>query len=238
MTPARSPFKQMRINKYIAQATGMSRRAADQLLGQGRVSINGQMAELGHQVTDGDQVSINGRVINAPKATQTILMNKPVGYVCSRDGQGSQTIYDLLPTELYHLKPVGRLDKDSSGLLLLTNDGDLANHLTHPSFEKEKVYHIRLKRPLLPADKQRIDEGVTLEDGVSRLQLKSLDQTGQMWQVTMHQGRNRQIRRTFEALQNQVVTLERISFGTYQLDGLPIGQWRSVNAQHQPLPPK
>lgn len=207
----------MRINKFVAQATGVSRRSADVLIQQGRVTVNQQPAQTGQEATAQDRVTLNGRIIQLPLQTQTILMNKPVGYVCSRDGQGSKTIYHLLPTQLHHLKPVGRLDKDSSGLLLLTNDGQLANQLTHPRFEKKKVYKVRLKRPLPPADQQRLTKGIMLEDGLSHLLLKSLDSSGLNWQITMYQGRNRQIRRTFQAVNNQVVTLERISFGPYQL---------------------
>lgn len=210
----------MRINKYIAQATGMSRRAADQLLQQGRVSVNGQMAELGHQVTGDDQVSINGKALNAPKTTQTILMNKPVGYVCSRDGQGSQTIYDLLPKELHHLKPVGRLDKDSSGLLLLTNDGDLANQLTHPSFNKTKVYEVKLNQPLSLEAERQLNSGIKLEDGPSQLKLKALGNSRLNWSVQMHEGRNRQVRRSFEAAGYRVTALRRTKLANYSLTKL------------------
>lgn len=210
----------MRINKYIAQATGMSRRAADQLLQQGRVSVNGQMAQLGHQVTDGDQVSINGKALNAPKTTQTILMNKPVGYVCSRDGQGSQTIYDLLPSELHHLKPVGRLDKDSSGLLLLTNDGDLANRLTHPSFNKTKVYEVKLNQPLSLEAEKELNTGIKLEDGPSQLKLKALGNSRLNWSVQMHEGRNRQVRRSFETAGYRVAALRRTKLANYSLTKL------------------
>lgn len=198
----------------------MSRRAADQLLQQGRVSVNGQMAELGHQVTGDDQVSINGKALNAPKTTQTILMNKPVGYVCSRDGQGSQTIYDLLPKELHHLKPVGRLDKDSSGLLLLTNDGDLANQLTHPSFNKTKVYEVKLNQPLSLEAERQLNSGIKLEDGPSQLKLKALGNSRLNWSVQMHEGRNRQVRRSFEAAGYRVTALRRTKLANYSLTKL------------------
>ncbi|MGZ6004701.1 MAG: pseudouridine synthase, partial [Candidatus Saccharimonadales bacterium] len=112
----------MRVNLFVAQATGMSRRAADNLLRQGSITINGQLAKLGDQVQSSDVVTLNSQRLSLPEKSQTILLNKPVGYVCSRDGQGSKTIYDLLPAKFQRLKPVGRLDKDSSGLLLLTSD--------------------------------------------------------------------------------------------------------------------
>lgn len=231
----------MRINKYLAQATGLSRRRVDQLLAAGQVTVNGQTASLGQQITPDDQLSINGKQVDRPPTTQTVLFNKPVGYVCSRRGQGSQTIYDLLPAKLHHLKPVGRLDKDSSGLLLLTNDGQLANQLTHPSYVKNKFYQIVLDQPLGQAAQNQLTSGVQLDDGPSRLQLKSLSSDDTKWQVIIHEGRNRQIRRSFAATGHTVTALRRTQLGPYRLNGLPIGQWQAVTieaAQRQPLPPK
>jgi 23S rRNA pseudouridine2605 synthase len=148
-------------------------------------------------------------------------MDKPVGYVCSRRQQGEvPTVYSLLPEKYQHLKTVGRLDKDSSGLILLTNDGDLAHSLTHPSFKKVKKYDVVLNRPLEPLHKQMIDDfGVDLPDGKSKLQLARItDGDDTTWEVVMHEGRNRQIRRTFAALGYQVAALRRKSFGNYSLD--------------------
>ena len=164
------------------------------------------------------------RLSYLPKIT-TIVLNKPVGYVCSRDGQGSQTVYNLLPEQYHHLKPVGRLDKDSSGLLLLTNDGDLAYQLTHPSFEKEKVYLVSVKPSLLAKDKQKIETGVQLDDGISKL---TLIKRGGKWQVIMHEGRNRQIRRTFAILNYKVIDLHRIKFGQYKLEDLPSATYKEI----------
>jgi 23S rRNA pseudouridine2605 synthase len=209
----------MRINRFIAASSGLSRRAADKAIDDGRVHVNGAVATVATPVTEQDQVTLDGRPLGAPQASQTILFNKPVGYVVSRDGQGSQTIYDLLPPALHHLKPVGRLDKLSSGLLLLTNDGQLAQQLTHPSYQKTKIYEIRLGQPLQPLHRQMIsDMGVQLEDGPSQLNLERLrDGDEHSWQVTMHEGRNRQIRRTFAALGYTVTRLHRTHFGTYHL---------------------
>lgn len=214
----------MRINKFLALATGKSRRAVDVLIKQGSVLVNNQIATTGQDITTQDIVTINGTQAKL-KQTTTIILNKPVGYVCSRDGQGSKTIYDLLPEEYHHLKPVGRLDKDSSGLLLVTNDGDLAHKLTHPSFEKEKRYIVDLKPALTKNDQQRIEEGIGLEDGLSKLHLRS---AGDEWQVTMHEGRNRQIRRTFAALGYTVTKLHRVEFGTYKLNDLALGLYREI----------
>src|SRR5690606_28032606 len=143
-----------------------------------------------------------GNATTLATGTVTIMLNKPVGYVVSRAGQGSRTIYDLLPPEYHHLKPIGRLDKDSSGLLLLTNDGQLAQDLTHPQYQKIKIYEVELNiPPLQPHRETSSNHGVELDHGNSRLILDPLeDDGGRSWRFTMHEGRNRQIRRTFAAL--------------------------------------
>lgn len=215
----------MRINRFIALATGMSRRAADRVADDGEILVNGRPIRTGREVSDSDQVTYKGKRLRLPKATTTIMLNKPVSYVCSREGQGSKTVYDLLPEKLHNLKPVGRLDKDSSGLLLLTNDGQLANKLTHPRFVKEKVYEITLDKSLSSADKQHIERGVQLEDGSSKLKLQGV---GTAWHVTMHEGRNRQIRRTFAALGYEVVRLHRTHFGSYHLGNVAPGTYKEV----------
>ncbi|MCA9324726.1 rRNA pseudouridine synthase [Candidatus Saccharibacteria bacterium] len=208
----------MRINKFLAQATGLSRRKADDAIAAGRVTVNGKTAEQGMDVTGAEQIQLDDGAITPDVKTQTIMLNKPVGYVVSRDGQGSKTVYDLLPQELHHLKPVGRLDKDSSGLLLMTNDGDLAHELSHPSRQKVKVYEVTLDKPLQPLHRQMIsDHGVQLDDGPSKFELEKLaDDT--TWRVTMREGRNRQIRRTFAALDYTVTKLHRTHFGPYALN--------------------
>ncbi len=215
----------MRINKYIASASTLSRRAADAAILDGRITVNGHPAGQGLDVNADDVVMLDGRRITPIASTTTILFNKPVGYVVSRNGQGSDTIYDILPLEYQQLQPVGRLDKDSSGLLLLTNDGELANQLTHPSYQKTKVYQITLNKGLEPQHQRMISEqGVQLDDGLSRLQLQRMTAgEDRDWLVTMHEGRNRQIRRTFTALHYKVATLHRIQFGAYSLQDLGIG---------------
>lgn len=211
----------MRINQFIARATGISRRAADSVIKAGKVRINTAEARLNDRVSEEDIVTVDNEKISLSTA-KTIVLNKPEGYVCSRDGQGSKSIYELLPDDLQEIKPVGRLDKDSSGLLLLTNDGHLAQQLTHPSYKKEKIYEVTLDKQLSPQDKQSIQAGVTLTDGMSRLQLSGADKS---WTVTMHEGRNRQIRRTFEAVHRRVIKLHRTKFGPYELGALEPGKW-------------
>lgn len=220
----------MRINKFIALATGMSRRAADDVLTAGRVVVNGAIPTPGAQIQANDTVTLDGKPLAISEHTTTIVLNKPVGYVCSRNGQGSHTVYELLPTNLHHLKPVGRLDKDSSGLLLLTDDGTLAHELTHPSKQKTKVYEISLDTPLAPLHRQMIsDYGVELDDGVSRFALERIDDNNdKLWRVRMHEGRNRQIRRTFTTLGYTVTKLHRTHFGAYTLNNTAVGSYLTV----------
>lgn len=205
---------------------GLSRREADELIEKQKVTVNGTVAILGAQVNDGDTVAVNGTDLNDQTALRYILFNKPVGYVCSRRAQGENpTIYDLLPADMASLKPIGRLDKDSSGLLLLTNDGDFAHSMTHPSFHKVKIYQVSLDRPLEPLHQQMIaDYGVEIGDGASKLSLERVDDSRKDWIVTMSEGRNRQIRRTFGSLGYSVVSLHRTTFGPYALADLPSGK--------------
>ncbi len=220
-----------RLNKRLAALSGLSRRQADELIAQGQVTVNNQPARIGQQVSANDEIKLKGQVLNKNITITTILLNKPVGYTCSRRFQGGdQTIYDLLPPELHHLKPAGRLDKNSSGLLLMTNDGDLAFRLTHPKFHKTKTYQVTLDQDLAPLHQQMIsDFGVMLDDGKSQLQLTRLsNKNRQKWQVDMHEGRNRQIRRTFAALGYQVTQLHRISFGQYSINNIPSGEYKII----------
>lgn len=202
---------------------GISRREADELIEKHKVTVNGVVAILGSQVSEGDKVLVDGTALSDQTDLRYVLFNKPVGYVCSRRAQGENpTIYDLLPPDMASLKPVGRLDKDSSGLLLLTNDGDFAHSMTHPSFRKTKVYQVSLDRALEPLHQQMIaDYGVEIDDGTSKLSLERVDDTRKDWIVTMSEGRNRQIRRTFSALGYDVTKLYRTNFGPYGLADLP-----------------
>ncbi len=219
----------MRINRFVAQATGFSRRTADRLIEQGDVFVNQKPAQTGYDVTPDDVVSLRDKILRALE-TQTILLNKPAGYVCSRDGQGSRTIYELLPPELHNLKPIGRLDKNSSGLLLLTNDGQLAESLTHPSRQKNKIYEVKLDKDLQPLHRQMIsDHGIHLKDGPSKFEMERINEDNdKAWRITMHEGRNRQIRRTFEALGYRVAKLHRTHFGSYTLNELKSGMYKLI----------
>jgi len=225
----------MRINKFVAASSDLSRRAADEAIAAGRVLVNGQKTLPGQNIAAGDTVTLDNLAITPAVKSITIMLNKPRGYIVSRDGQGSKTIYDLLPLEYQRLNPVGRLDKDSSGLLLLTNDGQLAHSLTHPSRHKVKIYEVTLDKPLEPLHQQMIsDHGIVLEDGSSKFMIEKIAEDvnlpravtkGQvpLYRITMHEGRNRQIRRTFSALGYTVQTLHRTHFGSFTLNDLPKG---------------
>lgn len=218
----------MRLNKYVAASTGVSRRSADELIKAGRVMVNGQIAIIGRQIKETDVVTMNAKVL-LPAKHIYLALNKPVGYVSSRRGQGAKTIQELLPEPYRHLKTVGRLDKASSGLILLTNDGDFALRMTHPSFAKTKVYDVTLNQPLKEEDAARIKQGIQLEDGFSQFQLTLLEPNRRRWQIEMREGRNRQIRRTFLALRYRVLGLHRTAIGSYHLGELQSGKYKEVN---------
>lgn len=220
----------MRINRYIALSTGMGRRAADNAIASQRVRIDGKLVSPGENVPENATVTLDNHLVTLPLKNITVLFNKPIGYVCSRNGQGSKTIYDLLPQELQTLKSIGRLDKDSSGLLLLTNDGALAHTLTHPSRQKTKIYEVTLNKPLQSLHQQIIsDYGVMLDDGPSKFVVeRMLEDNAKKWRITMHEGRNRQIRRTFTALGYRVTGLHRTHFGPYALQTIAQGTFKRV----------
>lgn len=224
----------LRLNKYLALQLGISRREADLLIEKGSVTVNGGQATLGARFAEGDTIAVKGKSLTAPVRYQYLALNKPVGYVCSRKPQGdSPTIYELLPAKYHILKPVGRLDRNSSGLILLTNDGDFAYKMTHPKFAKTKQYNVRLDRDLEPLHQQMIsDYGVTLEDGPSKLQLERLrDDSRKEWRVVMSEGRNRQIRRTFASLGYEVKKLHRTNFGNYALGDMKSGNYELIDIQ-------
>ncbi len=220
----------IRLNKFLAESLGVSRREADDLIAAGKILVDEKPAVLGLRIDKNNKVCYNGKIVPFDVGYVYLALNKPAGYVCSRKRQGEfPTIYELLPEKYHALKTVGRLDKDSSGLILLTNDGDFAFRMTHPSFVKTKVYEVKLDRMLEPLHQQMIaDFGIDLPDGRSQLGLEKLDDQRKKWRVTMTEGRNRQIRRTFGALGYTVVKLHRTDFGAYHLDGLKSGKFVEV----------
>ena len=242
------PQPELRLNKFLAERLGVSRREADELISVGKVTLNDKVAELGARVDKNTKVCYNGKIVPFETVFLYLAFNKPIGYVCSRRAQGSApTIYELLPKKFHHLKTVGRLDKDSSGLILLTNDGNFAFEMTHPKFRKNKVYEVELDRPLEPLHQQMItDYGITLDDGPSQFKIikkleelpfedrklgrapSSVSEKGNSqasYIVILSEGRNRQIRRTFAALGYQVIKLHRTNFGKYELDDIGPGKY-------------
>ena len=236
----------IRLNKFLAERIGVSRREADDLIAAGKILVDDKPAILGARIDKSSKVCYNNKIIPFKADYLYLAMNKPVGYVCSRRAQGdAPTIYDLLPKEYRHLKTVGRLDKDSSGLILLTNDGDFAYQMTHPKFRKTKIYEVTLDRTLEPLHQQMIsDYGVMLDDGPSQFKvIKCSDESNSetsspaaspsktnssSYLVFLSEGRNRQIRRTFAALGYQVKTLHRTNFGKYELGCLKEGNFVSI----------
>lgn len=220
----------IRLNKFLAERLGLSRREADDAIKSGKVLIDDKPAALGARVDKNSKVCYNKNIVPFEVGFSYIAFNKPVGYVCSRRAQGAApTLYSLLPPEFQKLKTVGRLDKDSSGLIILTNDGNFAFEMTHPKFYKEKVYEIELDAELAPLHQQMIaDFGVELEDGKSKFAVIKTAEDRRHFQVILSEGRNRQIRRTFAALGYKVTKLHRIQFGRYRLAGLKEGQFERV----------
>lgn len=222
----------MRLNKYIAASGICSRRKADELIEQGVVSINGKkITELGFQVKEKDKVFINNELVR-PKKHEYYRFYKPTGYITSaEDEKDRKIIYDLLPPTMHNLKPVGRLDRDSSGLIILTNDGDLINELTHPSIKVPKVYVVSVNGKVHLHHMEKMAQGIEIEPGktayAESLVLESTNKKTTL-QITLHQGLNRQIRKMFEALGFEVTSLKRVQHATIDIEGLKKGQFKPI----------
>jgi len=220
----------MRINQFIARASGLSRRSADGAVDKGRVTVNGKPARKGMKVEYTDAIRLDDRLLQITKF-HYVMLYKPVGYLCSRSSQGgTPTIYDLLPPELQRLNSVGRLDKDTSGLLLLSDDGDFAQRMTHPKYNKKKIYLAHLDKNLTKLDIKKLTKGVILDDGRSLLKVLSFD--GLVCRLELREGRNRQIRRTFEAIGYTVTQLHRFKLADYELDLPKPGQWKYIEQKN------
>lgn len=224
----------MRINRYVARAGVCSRRDADKLIEQGRVKVNGSVVtEFSTYVTDADVVEANGKLIS-PTSHIYLLINKPRDTIATTDDPNERrTVMDLLSlpeTEKSSLFPVGRLDRDTTGVLLVTNDGVLAHRLMHPSFEIDKLYLVRTKQPVKPHEIEALKVGIELEDGpaaadeAAYVALPDRHQIG----LRLHEGRNRQIRRMFEALGHEIDHLERVNYAGLTVEGVRPGKWRRL----------
>ena len=221
-----------RLNKYIASSGLCSRRKADELIESGVVMVNGKkVTELGFSVKPKDKVFVNGKLIH-PVKHEYYRFYKPAGYITTADDEkGRKTIYDLLPENLHKLKPVGRLDKDSTGLIILTNDGDLINELTHPSAKVPKLYRVSINGKISQKDIDTMYKGIEIEPGkiaFAQVDVLDFDNSSTVMEIVLHQGLNRQIRKMFEHLGFEVVTLKRVQHATITLDGLKRGEFKPI----------
>ena len=221
-----------RLNKYIASSGLCSRRKADELIEQGQVSVNGKVIkELGFLVSEKDKVFVNQKLIR-PAKHEYYRFFKPAGYITTVDDEkGRKTIYDLLPEKLLSLKPVGRLDKDSTGLLILTNDGELINALTHPSIKVPKVYLVTINSALTRSELEKLANGIEIEPqkiAYADIEVLNMDNKHTEMRITLYQGMNRQIRKMFEFIGHEVKTLKRIQHATLTLDGLKRGEFKPI----------
>lgn len=219
----------MRLNRFLAAAGLGSRRGCEELIRTGRVTINGAVCtDLATTVGDDDDVKANGKLIHRQKALHVVL-NKPPGYLCTAsDERGRRTIFDLLPKNFPRLFNVGRLDKESEGLLILTNDGDLALKLTHPRYKIEKEYEVILDRPFSAEQREKLLKGIFIEGGRARAERVHHLAPNKL-KVVLRQGLKRQIRLMFRALGYDVKRLCRTRIGSLRLD-TPAGQWRFLTA--------
>lgn len=226
----------MRINKFIAESGIASRRAADKLIEEGKVKINGKVCGLGDEVKVGvDLVSVAGQTINVVKTYEYFIMNKPKGYICTaKDDKGRKTVLDLMPPTSKRVFPVGRLDYDTEGLLILTNDGELTFKLTHPRNEIPKTYLVKTEKPVSYDDLNKLRSGVYI-DGVKtkkcNIHLIETNKTGSKLHITITEGRNRQVRKMFESVGNNVDFLKRIKIGDLALTGLNRGEVRKLRPE-------
>jgi 23S rRNA pseudouridine2605 synthase len=223
----------MRLAKHLAHAGVSSRRAAEQLIAQGRVAIEGEIVtDPARDVGEGARITVDGRPLAAQREERVVYaLHKPVGVLSTaRDTHGRPTVVQLVPAGGLRLYPVGRLDADTSGLILLTNDGELANRLTHPRYEVPKTYRARLAGGPLDARALRaLREGVELEDGLTApARVRRLG--GDEIELTIHEGRNRQVRRMCAAVGHPVTALRRVAFGSLRLGDLPSGAHRRLSA--------
>lgn len=224
----------MRINKFLAACGVASRRECDKLIESGAVSINGSPAQIGADVGEDDVVTVNGATVS-PKKNEYYILNKPKGYICSvRDERGRKTVLDLMPQGIGRIYPVGRLDYDSEGLLILTTDGALAQHLTHPSNEVPKTYLVKIEGTITEAGLNPIRSGVDIGGYVTKKCKAHIVETNKEYtkiHVTITEGKNREVRKMFEAIGKEVSLLKRIKIGEITLRGLDRGAYRKLTKQ-------
>jgi 23S rRNA pseudouridine2605 synthase len=229
---AKSEYEHMPLNKFIAHCGMSSRRDAAELVKLGNVKVNNEtITEPGYKVSSKDEVKINGKKITLAKNLIYILLNKPKDYITTTDDpQNRKTVLSLIRIK-DRVYPVGRLDRNTSGVLLLTNDGDLSQKLTHPSFEVKKVYHVSLDRPLEKRDFEKVLKGVDLEDGPATVDVLAYADSRDRKQlgIEIHSGRNRIVRRIFEHLGYEVKNLDRVMFAGLTKKKVERGKWRFLS---------
>ncbi len=221
-----------RLNKYLADCGVGSRRECDKLIADGCVKINGKIASLGANVEENDSVSVNGRRVTPKTKNYYIMLHKPKGCVTTvKDDLGRKTVMDFVDIKA-RLFPVGRLDYDTEGLLILTNDGDVANRLTHPKNNVEKVYVARLSGSLTEAERQTLERGVEIDGRKTmpaKVKILAKDEHHTRVEVTITEGRNRQVKKMFESVGKEVEFLKRVAEGELRLGGLQRGKYRFLN---------
>lgn len=221
----------MRLNKFISDSGKASRRGADRLIEEGKVKVNGKKAKVGMQIEPGDEVLVNGQTIRLAKNNVYIALNKPVGITCTSEKGVKGNIIDLVnhPLRISH---VGRLDKESEGLILLTNDGDIINEILRPENEHEKEYIVSVDKPITPDFIKQMSEGVKIL-GTKTKPAKVVELSKFDFQITLTQGMNRQIRRMCEVLGYEVYRLQRTRIMNIQLNNMPVGQWRDLTKKER-----
>lgn len=221
----------MRINKYLAQCGVASRRECDRLIAEGKVTVNGRPAGLGDDVNDGDNIKVEGRPVSVKK-NEYYLLHKPKGYLCTvSDDKGRKTVMDILGDGVGRVYPVGRLDYDSEGLLILTTDGELAQHLTHPSNEVPKTYLVKVEGRLTEADLNPIRSGIEIDGYVTKKCRAHIVETNKDYtkvELVLREGKNREIRKMFAAIGREVTLLKRTKVGELTLRGLDRGAFRKL----------
>lgn len=228
-------MEEMRLQKFLAHAGVASRRMAENYIKQGRVSVNNKIiTDMGVVVTNADKVAVDGKLVECEEEKIYIMLHKPTGYVSSaRDQFGRQTVIDLVSDINSRLYPVGRLDYDTSGLILLTNDGDFTYKLTHPKHEIKKVYEALITGVPQKHEMKMFEKGLEIEDyttSTAIIYIKNVIGNNALVHITIHEGKNRQVRKMCEAIGHNVLTLKRISIGPIALGDLPEGKWRKLTA--------
>lgn len=226
----------MRINKFLAEQGIASRRASDQLVEEGRVTINGKRAKAGDNVENSDVVELDGKILSHKVKYEYYLLNKPKGYVCTvSDDKDRKTVMDFLPENAGRVYPVGRLDYATEGMLILTNDGELAYRLTAPQSEIPKTYLVRIEGGILPQELNHLRSGVEIEKGVltkkCRVTVVETNKKYTKLHVVLTEGKNREIRRMFEVIGKNIEFLKRIKIGELTLSGLDRGSIRKLSEQ-------